>query len=223
MAHWILVDYENVRPSDFHPDRQPDTHVIVFLGPNQHKIPADLVMALQAFGSRGTIRSVRRGRQERGRLPHRLLSRRAHAAASSGPVPHRLRGHGVRPARPPHTNRPQHLRSSSQGAPRHLDPYQGSREAEGSCRASCRADRRGRSQGPRRGRRNATAEGEDPTELDRREVQRSGWPAGARPPRRRSALEAADRRQWRQGLLHALRPWTLRHARDQLSGFYVAG
>ena len=52
MAHWILVDYENVRPSDFHPDRQPDTHVIVFLGPNQHKIPADLVIALQAFGSR---------------------------------------------------------------------------------------------------------------------------------------------------------------------------
>ncbi len=50
MAHWILVDYENVRPSDFHPDRQPDTRIIVFLGPNQHKIPADLVMALQAFG-----------------------------------------------------------------------------------------------------------------------------------------------------------------------------
>ena len=51
MAHWILVDYENVRPSDFHPDRQPDTRIIVFLGPNQRKIPADLVMALQAFGS----------------------------------------------------------------------------------------------------------------------------------------------------------------------------
>ena len=50
MAHWILVGYENVRPSDFHPDRQPDTHILVFLGPNQHKIPADLVMALQAFG-----------------------------------------------------------------------------------------------------------------------------------------------------------------------------
>lgn len=51
MAHWILVDYENVRPSDFHPNRQPDTRIIVFLGPNQQKIPADLVMALQAFGS----------------------------------------------------------------------------------------------------------------------------------------------------------------------------
>lgn len=50
MTHWILVDYENVRPSDFHPDRQPDTRIIVFLGPNQQKIPADLVMALQAFG-----------------------------------------------------------------------------------------------------------------------------------------------------------------------------
>ncbi len=50
MAHWILVDYENVRPSDFHPDRQPDTRILVFLGPNQQKIPADLVMALQAFG-----------------------------------------------------------------------------------------------------------------------------------------------------------------------------
>ena len=50
MAHWIFVDYENVRPNDFHPDRQPDTHILVFLGPNQHKIPAELVMALQAFG-----------------------------------------------------------------------------------------------------------------------------------------------------------------------------
>ena len=50
MAHWILVDYENVRPSDFHPERQPDTRILVFLGPNQQKIPADLVMALQAFG-----------------------------------------------------------------------------------------------------------------------------------------------------------------------------
>ena len=50
MAHWIFVDYENVRPNDFHPDRLPDTHILVFLGPNQHKIPAELVMALQAFG-----------------------------------------------------------------------------------------------------------------------------------------------------------------------------
>ena len=50
MAHWILVDYENVHPSDFHPDRQPDTHILVFLGATQTKIPAELVMALQAFG-----------------------------------------------------------------------------------------------------------------------------------------------------------------------------
>lgn len=50
MAHWILVDYENVRPSDFDPERQPDTRILVFLGPNQQKLPADLVMALQAFG-----------------------------------------------------------------------------------------------------------------------------------------------------------------------------
>ena len=52
MAHWIFVDYENVRPNDFHPDLQPDTHILVFLGPNQHRIPAELVMALQAFGPR---------------------------------------------------------------------------------------------------------------------------------------------------------------------------
>lgn len=51
MAHWILVDYENVRPTDFDPERQRDTHILVFLGANQSKIPADLVMALQAFGA----------------------------------------------------------------------------------------------------------------------------------------------------------------------------
>ena len=52
MAHWILVDYENVRPSDFHPDKQPDTNVVVFLGASQNKVPTDLAMALQAFGPR---------------------------------------------------------------------------------------------------------------------------------------------------------------------------
>ena len=52
MGHWILVDYENVRPNDFSPDRQPDTDILVFLGASQNKIPADLVMALQAFGPR---------------------------------------------------------------------------------------------------------------------------------------------------------------------------
>ncbi len=51
MAHWILVDYENVRPTDFDPERQQDTHILVFLGATQSKIPADLVMALQAFGT----------------------------------------------------------------------------------------------------------------------------------------------------------------------------
>ena len=52
MAHWILVDYENVRPSDFHPDKQPDTNIVVFVGANQNKVPTDLAMALQKFGSR---------------------------------------------------------------------------------------------------------------------------------------------------------------------------
>ncbi len=53
MAHWIFVDYENIHPSDFSPDRQPDTHVLVFLGANQQKIPSELAIALQEFGSRG--------------------------------------------------------------------------------------------------------------------------------------------------------------------------
>lgn len=53
MAHWIFVDYENVRPSDFSPDRQPDTHVLVFLGASQQKIPSELAIALQAFGAKG--------------------------------------------------------------------------------------------------------------------------------------------------------------------------
>ena len=52
MAHWILVDYENVRPSDFHPDKQPEANIVVFLGANQNKVPTNLAVALQALGPR---------------------------------------------------------------------------------------------------------------------------------------------------------------------------
>lgn len=47
MAHWILVDYENVRPSDFQPDKQPDTNIVVFLGANQNKVPTALAVVEQ--------------------------------------------------------------------------------------------------------------------------------------------------------------------------------
>ena len=50
MTNWILVDYENVQPTNFDPDKQQDAGIFVFLGPSQNKIPADLVAALQPFG-----------------------------------------------------------------------------------------------------------------------------------------------------------------------------
>ena len=50
MTHWILVDYENVQPRAFDPDRLPDARIVIFLGTDQKRLPADLVAALQPFG-----------------------------------------------------------------------------------------------------------------------------------------------------------------------------
>lgn len=51
MTHWILVDYENVQPSRFSRERLPDARILIFLGPGQNRLPAELVAALQPFGT----------------------------------------------------------------------------------------------------------------------------------------------------------------------------
>jgi len=51
--NFVLVDYENVTSLDLSNLDREDVRVIVFLGPNQVKLPAALVLQMQALGSRG--------------------------------------------------------------------------------------------------------------------------------------------------------------------------
>lgn len=51
--NFVLVDYENVSSLDLSNLDREDVRVIVFLGPNQVKLPAALVLQMQALGSRG--------------------------------------------------------------------------------------------------------------------------------------------------------------------------
>lgn len=51
--NYVLVDYENITAIDLKKLDRADTHVIIFLGNSQAKVPADLVMQMQALGSRG--------------------------------------------------------------------------------------------------------------------------------------------------------------------------
>lgn len=49
-ARFILVDFENVRPASLSVLRGTDFRIIVFLGAAQSKVPADLVVEMQALG-----------------------------------------------------------------------------------------------------------------------------------------------------------------------------
>ena len=51
MGHHILIDLENVQPKSLPND--PAIEVTVFVGPNQHRVPMDLVEAMQSLGDQG--------------------------------------------------------------------------------------------------------------------------------------------------------------------------
>ena len=51
ISNHILIDYENVQPTDFSLLRDGPIQLKVFLGANQSKIPVDLATAMQAMGS----------------------------------------------------------------------------------------------------------------------------------------------------------------------------
>ncbi|NCC30328.1 MAG: NYN domain-containing protein [Gammaproteobacteria bacterium] len=58
MIH-ILIDYESIQPRHLETWADEDTHVTVFVGAHQHRLPFDLVAAMQALGARGRYIKLR--------------------------------------------------------------------------------------------------------------------------------------------------------------------
>jgi hypothetical protein len=52
-TNYVLVDFENVQPSNLEVLKQHPFKVMVFVGANQTKIPFDLAAAMQALGDAG--------------------------------------------------------------------------------------------------------------------------------------------------------------------------
>lgn len=52
-SNYVLIDYENVQVQSLALLKGEQFHVRVFLGPNNTKLPVDLVLAMQQLGSRG--------------------------------------------------------------------------------------------------------------------------------------------------------------------------
>jgi hypothetical protein len=58
MIH-ILIDYESIQPRYLETWADEDTHVTVFVGAHQERLPFDLVAAMQALGARGRYIKLR--------------------------------------------------------------------------------------------------------------------------------------------------------------------
>ena len=58
MIH-ILIDYESIQPRHLESWADEDTHVTVFVGAHQNRLPFDLVAAMQALGARGRYIKLR--------------------------------------------------------------------------------------------------------------------------------------------------------------------
>ncbi|MCB0192679.1 MAG: NYN domain-containing protein [Anaerolineae bacterium] len=52
-TNYVLIDFENVRPSNLEVLQHHPFKVFVFVGVNQAKVPFDLAMAMQALGNAG--------------------------------------------------------------------------------------------------------------------------------------------------------------------------
>ncbi len=59
MIH-LLIDYESIQPRHLETRADEDTHVTVFVGAHQERIPFDLVAAMQAIGSRARYVKIAR-------------------------------------------------------------------------------------------------------------------------------------------------------------------
>lgn len=57
MRH-ILIDYESHQPPDLAPVADDETAVVIFVGPQQQRLPFTLVNAMQQLGSRGSYVKV---------------------------------------------------------------------------------------------------------------------------------------------------------------------
>lgn len=53
--NYVLIDYENVQPEDLSSLDHEHFRVVLFLGPNQTKIPVEIVLKLHAMGTRARI------------------------------------------------------------------------------------------------------------------------------------------------------------------------
>ena len=69
MIH-VLIDFESIQPRHLEIWAHQDTHVTVFVGAHQERLPFDLVAAMQALGSRA--RYVKIGRAGKNALDFHL-------------------------------------------------------------------------------------------------------------------------------------------------------
>lgn len=69
MIHF-LIDYESIQPRHLETWADEDTHVTVFVGAHQERLPFDLVAAMQALGARA--RYVKIGRAGKNALDFHL-------------------------------------------------------------------------------------------------------------------------------------------------------
>ena len=60
-THYLLVDYENVKRLNPALLASGDGHVILFLGPQEAKLPVELVLAMERLGPRGQYVRLRTG------------------------------------------------------------------------------------------------------------------------------------------------------------------
>ena len=58
-TNYVLIDYENVQVKSLALLKGVQFQVRVFLGPNNKKLPVELVLAMQALGGKGRIKGVR--------------------------------------------------------------------------------------------------------------------------------------------------------------------
>lgn len=49
-ANYVLIDFENIQPSNFELLRMHSLKVIIFVGANQNRIPFELAAAMQSMG-----------------------------------------------------------------------------------------------------------------------------------------------------------------------------
>ncbi|MBK1618483.1 hypothetical protein CKO42_08535 [Lamprobacter modestohalophilus] len=60
MTTHYLIDYESIQPKQLEGWLANETSITLFVGPQQHRLPIDLVMRMQALGERGRYVKIER-------------------------------------------------------------------------------------------------------------------------------------------------------------------